>query len=170
MAKTTSGKKPAKKTKESELVITRIFDAPRELVWKAWTESERVKRWWGPKGFTAPFCRINLRVGGTYLYCMQSPEGRDYWSTGLYREIVPPDRIVCTDRFADEKGNVVPASHYGMSGDWPRELVVTVTFEEQEGRTKFTLRYTGFPAGEMRVLATAGWNESFDKLAEFLRS
>jgi len=169
MAKTTSGKKAAQKAKETELVITRIFDAPRELVWKAWTEPERVKRWWGPQGFTAPFCRIDLRVGGTCLYCMQSPEGRDYWSTGVYREIVPPERIVCTDSFADEKGNVVPASHYGMSGDWPLALVVTVTFEEQGGRTTFTLRHAGFPSGEMRDLAKAGWDTSFDKLAESLR-
>jgi uncharacterized protein YndB with AHSA1/START domain len=169
MANTTSGKKATKKTKGSELVITRIFNAPRELAWKEWTEPERVKRWWGPEGFTSPFCRIDLRVGGTYLYCIQSPEGRDYWSTGVYREIVPPERIVCTDSFADEKGRVVPASHYDMSGDWPRELVVTVTFEEQGGRTKFTLQHVGFTSGEMRDLAKAGWNQSFDKLAESLR-
>jgi uncharacterized protein YndB with AHSA1/START domain len=170
MAKTTSGKKTAKKTEKGELVITRIFDAPRELVWKTWTEPERVKHWWGPEGFTAPFCRIDLRVGGTYLYCMQSPVGREYWSTGVYREIVLPERIVCTDSFSDEKGNVVPASHYGMGADWPRELVVTVTFEEQGGRTKFTLRHAGFPSGEMRDLAGDGWNTSLDKLAESLRS
>jgi len=71
MAKTPSGKKAAQKAKETELFITRIFDAARELVWKAWTEPERVKRWWGPQGFTAPFCRIDLRVGGTCLYCLQ---------------------------------------------------------------------------------------------------
>jgi len=100
---------------------------------------------------------------------MQSPEGRDYWSTGIYREIVPPERIVCTDSFADEKGNVVPASHYGMGGDWPLALVVTVTFEEQGGRTTFTLRHAGFPSGVMRDLAKAGWDTSLDKLAGSLR-
>lgn len=159
----------AKNTKEREIVITRIFDAPRELVWKAWTDPERVKRWWGPKGFTAPVCKIDLRVGGKYLYCMRSPEGKDYWSTGVYREIVPLERIVSTDSFADEKGNVVPASYYGMSGEWPLELLVTVTFEEHEGRTRLTLRHVGFPAGENSKLAQQGWNESFDKLAESLQ-
>lgn len=99
---------------------------------------------------------------------MRSPEGQDYWGTGVYREIVPPERIVCTDSFADENGNPVPASHYGMGGDWPSELLVTVTFEEHEGKTKFTLRHGGIPAGEMRELTSAGWNESFDKLAEAL--
>jgi uncharacterized protein YndB with AHSA1/START domain len=153
---------------ERELVITRVFDAPRELVWKVWTDPERVKRWWGPKNFTAPVCTIDLRVGGAYLYCMRSPEGQDYWGTGVYREIVPLERIVCTDSFADEKGNQVPASHYGMGGDWPSELRVTVTFEEHEGKTTITLRHAGIPAGEMSDLTKAGWNESFDKLAEAL--
>ena len=158
----------AKNTQERELVITRIFDAPRELVWKAWTEPERVMRWWGPKIFTSPSCKIDLRVGGKYLFCMRSPEGKDYWSTGVYREIVPLEKIVCMDNFADEKGNVVPASYYGMSGEWPSELLVTVTFEEHEGKTKLTLQHAGIPAGENRKLAKQGWNESFDKLAESL--
>lgn len=160
----------AENTMERALVITRIFDAPCEKVWKAWTEPERVKRWWGPKGFTAPIIKIDFRVGGKYLYCMRGagPDGvvRDFWSTGVYRKIVPLKIIVCTDSFADEKGNVVPASHYGMSGEWPKELLVTVTFEEQDGKTKMTLRHAGMPAGENQDLARQGWNESFDKLAE----
>ena len=154
---------------QQEPVITRVFDAPRELVWKAWTEPDRLMQWWGPKGFTAPVCEIDLRVGGKYLNCMRSPEGKDYWSTGVYREIVPLERIVCTDSFADEHGNVVPATHYGMSPDFPLEMLVTVTFEEHEGKTTMTLRHVGIPAGEMRELTGAGWNESFDKLAESLR-
>ena len=96
------------------LVITRIFDAPRELVWKAWTNCEHLKRWWGPEHFTAPACKIDLRVGGKYLFCMRSPQGQDYWSTGVYREIVAPSRLAYTDNFADAQGNVVPASHYGL--------------------------------------------------------
>jgi uncharacterized protein YndB with AHSA1/START domain len=158
----------ATNTGARDLVITRIFDAPRELVWKAWTEPEHFKRWWGPKDYTSPVCEIDLREGGKYLYCMRSPEGRDYWSTGVYREIVPMERIVCTDSFADEKGNPVPASHYGMPGDWPQELLVTVTFEDHEGKTKMTLRHAGIPSGTMGDNAEAGWNESFDKLAQHL--
>ena len=150
------------------LTITRIFDAPRELVWKAWTDPEQVKRWWGPRGFTAPFCEIDLQVGGTYLYCMRSPEGRDYWGTGVYREIVPLERIVSTDSFADEKGNVVSATYYDMSPDYPLELLVTVTFEEHEGKTKLTLKHVGFPSGEERDNARDGWSTSLDKLAESL--
>ena len=154
--------------KNQDLVIVRSFDAPRALVWQAWTEPERCMRWWGPKGFTTPFCTIDLRVGGTYLNCMRSPEGQDYWSTGVYREIVPLERIVCTDSFADADGRVVPATHYGMSADFPLEMLVTVTFEEETGKTRFTLRHAGLPPGEDLDNCRTGWNESFDKLAELL--
>ena len=150
----------------NELTITRIFDAPRELAWKAWTEPERMKKWWGPQNFTAPVIKTDFRVGGKYLFCMRGPDGRDYWSTGVYREIVPLERLVMTDSFADEKGNVVPASHYGMIGDMPLELLVTVTFEAIGNKTRMTLRHEGFPEGQMKELARLGWSESFDKLAE----
>ena len=155
-----------------QVTITRIFDAPRELVWKAWTEPDRMMRWWGPKGFTSPVHKIDLRVGGEYLGCMRSPEGQDYWSKGVFREIVEPERLVMTDSFADAEGNTVPASYYGMSGDWPLEMLVTVTFEEHEGKTKLTLKHSGiegFSAKDHDDLQQ-GWNESFDKLAEALVS
>lgn len=153
---------------KQELVITRTFDTPRKLVWKAWTEPEHLMEWWGPKGFTAPVIKIDFRVGGKYLWCMRSPEGEDYWSTGIYREIVEQEKIVNTNSFLDAQGNVVPASQYGMSGDWPLELLVTVIFEEIDSETRLTLRHEGIPAGENRDSAKAGWNESFDKLAEYL--
>lgn len=151
-----------------ELVVTRMFDAPRQLVWKAWTEPDHFSRWWGPKDFTAPFCQMDFRAGGNYLYCMRSPEGRDYWSTGYYKEIVPMERIVYTDSFSDADGNIVPATNYDMGADFPLETVVTVTFDEIDGRTKMTLTHAGLPAGQMKEMTGAGWNESFDKLAESL--
>jgi uncharacterized protein YndB with AHSA1/START domain len=150
------------------LVIERIFDAPRDLVWKAWTDPEHVKLWWGPKGFTAPVVQADFRVGGAYLYCMRSSEGQDYWSTGVYRDIVPQERFVATDSFADEHGNVVPASHYGMPADFPLEMLVTVTFEDLGDKTRMILRHEGMPADEMGEMASQGWNESLDKLAEVL--
>lgn len=150
------------------LEITRVFDAPRELVWKAWTDPERIKCWWGPKNFTAPAARTDPRPGGKYLYAMRSPEGQDFWSSGTYRELVEPERIVATDSFSDANGNVVPASQYGMKGDWPLELVASFAFEEQDGKTKLTLRHEGFPDAENRDMAGAGWNESFDKLESCL--
>ncbi len=152
--------------KNREVTITRVYDAPRELIWKAWTEPEVLKQWWGPKHFTAPVSEIDLRVGGRYLNCMRGPDGRDYWSTGVYRNIEAPIRLVMTDSFADEKGNVVPASHYGMSGNWPAELLVTVTLQDVNGKTKMTLNHTGIPEGQLIELTAAGWNESFNKLVE----
>lgn len=158
---------PAEESAKQELVITRIFDAHREFVWKAWTVPERVMRWWGPKGFTTPFCKIDFRVGGAYLNCMRSPEGKDYWSTGVYREIVPLERIVCTDSFADEKGNVVPATYYGMSAEFPLVMLITATFHEHEGKTRLTIKHMGIPDIESEN-AKSGWNQSLDKLAEEL--
>jgi uncharacterized protein YndB with AHSA1/START domain len=162
----TARNNPHTEPSEHELVITRVFDAPRELLWKAWTDPDMLMQWWGPKGFTSPYYKMDLRVGGKYLYCMRSPEGQDFWATGVYKEIAPLERIVFSDSFADAEGNVVPASHYGM--DMPLEMLVTVTFEEQEGKTRMTLRHADLPAGEMREMTGAGWNESFDKLAAIL--
>lgn len=104
---------------------------------------------------------------------MQSPDfndGKPIWSTGVYKEIVPLEKIVTTDCFADEHGNVVPATHYGMGDDFPLEMLVTVTFEDVGGKTKMTLRHEGLPGGEMQDGAGVGWNESFDKLAEIFTS
>lgn len=152
-----------------EITIERIFDAPLELVWKTWTEPERIRRWWGPKDFTCPVAKSDFRVGGAYLYCMRSADGQEYWSGGTFREIVPMERIVATDHFTDEQGNKVSPSHYGMEGDWPADdLVVTVTFEDLDGKTKLTLRHAGFPKADLGE--TEGWNQSLDKFAASLRA
>ena len=163
-------KKPKRKGQTKALVLTRVFDAPVERVWTAWTQVERLKRWWGPKGFTVPVCEIDFRVGGRYLYCMRSPDGKDYWGTGVYREIVPREKLVKTDSFADKDGNVVPATHYGMSADIPLEMLVTVTFEDLKGKTRLTLTHAGLPSGPDREGANQGWGESFDKLAAFVEA
>jgi uncharacterized protein YndB with AHSA1/START domain len=99
---------------------------------------------------------------------MKDPGGKEYWSTGVYNEIVTPEKIVYTDSFADENGNKVPGSYYGMSDDFPSEMIVTVLFEEQNGKTKMTLKHSGMPAGDMSKMAGQGWNESFDKLEKIL--
>lgn len=152
------------------MYLTRSFQASPENVWKAWTDPENVKQWWGPKDFTAPVVIMDFQVGGASLYCMRSPEGEDIWSTGIYQEIVPRERIVTTDSFADADGNVVPGSEYGMEGDWPLELMVTINFQEEDGKTIITLQHQGFPDKKNRDLAEAGWNESLDKLAEYLET
>lgn len=157
-------------TNNNTITITHIFDAPRELVWRAWTEPEFVMRWWGPRDYTSPACTIDLRVGGKNLFSMRSPEGKVFWSTGTYRELVPMEKIVMTDSFADEHGNVVSPTEYGFAADFPPELLVTITFEEMNGKTKLTLTHEGLPEGEMSAQTQAGWEESFEKLAKIVKT
>jgi uncharacterized protein YndB with AHSA1/START domain len=155
---------------ENKVVIERVFDAPLERVWRAWTEPEIIKQWWGPKDFTAPVAQNDFRVGGTYLYLMRgaaapgSPE-QDFWGTGTYQEIVPGEKIVATDNFADAEGNVQPPSYYGMKGDEPLNFKVTVTFAPLDSnRTKLTLVHEGMTDPKDVENMTTGWNESLDKL------
>jgi uncharacterized protein YndB with AHSA1/START domain len=153
---------------KNELVITREFDAPVERVWKAWTDPESVKRWFGPREWSTPVYKIDFRVGGKMLMAMRGPDGKDIWGTGIYREIVPLKKIVVTDSFADEKGNVVPATHYGMNPDMPLEMLITVTLEKLgPNKTRMTLRHSGMPSSE-QTGANQGWSEMFDKLVQYL--
>jgi uncharacterized protein YndB with AHSA1/START domain len=160
--------KPETESLEQELVITRVFDAPRELVWRAWTEPERLMRWWGPRAYTVPHCTIDLRPGGRIHLCMRSPHGRDIWNGGVFLEVDEPSRLVMSDYFADEVGNPVPPTQYGMGPDFPSEAVITVTFEDFGGKTKLTLRQSVPAAVAARYGAYQGWNESLDRLEEEL--
>jgi uncharacterized protein YndB with AHSA1/START domain len=148
------------------LTITRTFNAAREQVWARWTDENEYKCWWGPKDFSSPYAKFDLRPGGKYLSCMKGPDGKEYWDTGTFEEISQPNRIIYTDTFADDKGNIVPPSFYGMSGDQPIEMAVQVNLEDVGGKTRLTLEQCGFLEDEMLELAKEGWNQSFDKLAE----
>lgn len=145
------------------LVIVRELDAPKDLVWKAWTDPEMLKKWWGPKGFTCPTAKVDFRVGGKYLLCMKSADGNEMWTTGTFKEIIPGSKFVTTDSFADKDGNVVPSTHYGMEG-FPLELKWTVSFEVAGGKTRMTLVHEGMPGGFLSDMTHSGWSESFDKL------
>lgn len=156
------------------LTIVRVFDAPVEAVWNAWSDPEIVKKWWGPKDFTCPAAHIDFRVGGKSHVAMHGPKGtefdKDLWGVGVYKEIEPKKKIVVSDSFADEKGNVVPASYYGMDHAFPLEMEITVLFEPLEGnKTKMTLIHKGMPVGKHREGAQSGWNQSFDKLVTNLK-
>jgi uncharacterized protein YndB with AHSA1/START domain len=164
----TEGNRNISRPVGADLVITRTFDAPRDLVFRAWTEPERLMRWWAPKGCTTPFCTVDLRPGGRFHYCMRLPEGREIWAIGVYREIVAPERLVYTDSFADADGNPVAPGHYGMSDSHPAETLVTVLFLEHEGGTKVTLRHTIPESVEERKGTEQGWGEMLDRLADLL--
>lgn len=149
--------------KQKTITIKRTFDLALATVWKAWSEPESLKKWWGPKEYTCPDCTIDFRVGGKFLASMQGEDGKKIWSTGTYKEIIPLKKIVNTDSFADSKGNIVPAADYKMPGDWALELLVTVKFEEVDGKTNLEMQHAGLPA-EMSDDCMKGWQSSLDKL------
>ena len=120
--------------------ISRTFDAPRDLVWKAVTESERLTHWWGPKGFTMLKCKVDLRPGGEFLYAMRSPDGHEMWGKWVYREIVPPERLTTVVSFTDAQGRLL---RHPMSPTWPLEVLNTMSLSEHEGKTTMTI--SGYP-------------------------
>lgn len=145
---------------EREVVITRIFDAPRALVFKAWIDPKHLKRWWGPKMFTNPVCEVDARVGGTWRIVMRGPDGVDYPCGGVYREIVEPERLVFTNIATDNDGNPI------LDG------LTTVTFAEERGKTKLTLTTRAVALVEYAAAylqgMEAGWTQSLETLAEEL--
>jgi uncharacterized protein YndB with AHSA1/START domain len=153
---------------EQDFTITRDFDAPRELVFKAWTDCGHFTHWFSPSGFTTSHCQIDPRPGGLWTSAMRSPEGNDFWSSGTIVEIEEPSRFVVDEGFSDEQGNRVSAQEYGMSDDMPSEERMTVTLEEHGGRTRLTVRQ-GVPSDVAeRNGAPQGWQETLDKLDAYL--
>jgi len=148
------------------MVVTRVFDAPRELVWKAWTDPKYVMQWWGPKDFTSLFCEMDFRVGGKFLCCMRAPDGQEFWNGGEYHEIVPHEKIVYSMYFADAKGNKVEAAQYGIEHEAIDDAYDVVTFEAfGEGQTKLTLIGNESMESAKNSGQVEGMNESLDKFA-----
>lgn len=149
----------------AELTITRTFDAPRALVWQAWTDPEHVKKWWGPQGFNNESCAADLRVGGNFSLAMRAPDGNVYPCVGTFREIVELERIVYEGEATE--------GHPCGAGIPPR-ATVTVSFAEQDGKTRLTL-HTRFASSERKQAAkearfVVSWEEALDRLAEVLRA
>jgi uncharacterized protein YndB with AHSA1/START domain len=150
----------AAKHSEWDLVMTRVFDAPRDLVFKVWTETQHVAQWWGPKGYTNPVCEMDARVGGAIRIHMRAPDGVVYPMTGVFQEVVAPERLVIVISALDDKGNSM------------FDILNTVTFADQRGKTALTL--------QVRVIKTTavaprylqgmemGWTQSLDRLGEHL--
>jgi uncharacterized protein YndB with AHSA1/START domain len=153
------------------MVITRIFDAPRELVWKAYTDPNYVMQWWGPKGFTAPFCQMDFRVGGKFLFCMRSPDGQEFWNGGEYHEIVTHEKIVSSMYFSDSKGNKVEPAHYGIEHEAVDGAHDVITFEDLgNGQTKLTFVGNETLKNAKESGQLEGWNQILDKFAAALSS
>lgn len=143
-------------TRLDGFVLTRVFDAPVSLVWRAFTENEHLAKWSAPRGYTIPRSEGDLRVGGRWRCCMRDPDGGEHWLGGVYREIVPHKLLSMTHAWDDESGR--PG----------RQTIVTVRFEDLGNRTRVTLEQTGFDSDESRDGHRGGWSECLDLLAEHL--
>jgi uncharacterized protein YndB with AHSA1/START domain len=151
------------KQQTKEVTLTRILNAPRELVFKAWTDPKELAKWWGPHGFTAPVCEVDLRPGGKLRINMHAPQlgFPDHWMTGVFQEIIAPARLVFTSKaFEDENGNA------------PLEIINTITFDDLDGKTKLTVHAVVTRATPEMAPALAGmemgWSQSLEKLAQLL--
>jgi len=142
--------------RERGLVITRILDAPRDVVFRAWTEPDRVARWWGPQGFVTTYCDMDIRPGGAFRVCMRSPEGAEHWKQGIYREIVVPERLEFTFAWEDAEGK---PGH---------QTLVTVTLADRGGRTELTLHQAVFETVAARDDHRRGWTSTLQRFAEYL--
>jgi uncharacterized protein YndB with AHSA1/START domain len=148
------------------MVVTRVFDAPRELVWKAWTDPQYVKQWWGPKGFTVLFCRMDFRVGGKFLYCMRTPDGQECWNGGEYHEIVPYEKIVSSMYFSDSEGNKVEPAQLGIEHE-AIECAHDVILFEDLGNSQTKLTFIGNETMQNAIQSgqLEGWKQILDKVA-----
>lgn len=162
-------------TQGKDFVISRVLDAPRDLVWQCFTQPERMKQWWGPKGVKILKSQMDLRVGGTYLYGMQTQDGTVMWGRMVYREITPPQRLEFINSFSDEAGGL---TRHPMAPTWPLEMLSVFTFDDEPGgKTKLTIRWTPhnataeeqktFDAGHASM--TGGWSGTLEQLEVYLK-
>ena len=158
----------------NEFVISYLFDAPRERVWRAWTEREQLMKWFGPEGYTMQQAKLDLRPDGIFHYALRSPDGQTIWGKWTFREIVAPERLVVVSSFSDEMGSI---TRHPMSTSWPLETLSTTTFEERNGKTMLTVYWTPLYATnlELKTFDEAhedmrkGWSGTFEQLAAYLR-
>ena len=153
---------------DKEVNIVRVFDAPRELVFKAWTSSEYLSKWYVPQGCKTTVYKLEFKPGGIFHHEVRSNEGEGCIFKGEYLEIIENEKIVYVLRFSDENGNIISASEAQMAG--PDETTVTVTFEDVEGKTKLTLHQTISEEFAKKEGSYQGWNEILDKLEKNIPS
>ena len=162
-------------TYSKEFVIERLFDAPRDLVWKVFTQSDHLMKWWGPKGFKMLVGDLDLRPGGTFHYGMQAPDGSEMWGRWVFREIVKPERLVFVSSFSDKDGGL---SRHPMAPTWPIEMLGTATFIDKGGKALLVNRTVALNGSDEEratfegnfASMTQGWGGTWDQLAAYLAS
>jgi uncharacterized protein YndB with AHSA1/START domain len=166
------------KAAQQEFVITRTLDAPRALVWKAWTEADRLAQWWGPKGCTIRVAKLDLKPGGVFHYAMTFKPGHDMWGRFTYREIVAPERLVFINSFSDPEGGLTRAPFSQLDNKWPLEVLNILTLSEEGGKTTLTLRGSPINATDeeretyvsMFDSMRGGFGGTFEKLEAYLKT
>ncbi len=156
-------------------VVSRVFNAPRDLMWTVFTDPKHMGQWFGPKGFPGTYAKMDFRVGGMYHYALKAPDGSTMWGRFIYREIDPKNKIVSVNSFSDEQGGI---STHPMSPTWPKEMLSTFSFEDAgPGKTKFTVTWVPLPGSSaqevstfdtMRTSITGGWSGTFERLEDYL--
>lgn len=157
----------------SDFVITRVFNAPRDTVWRAWTEREQLMQWFGPKGYTMPLASLDFRPGGIFHYALRAPDGAEIRGKWVFKEIVTPHKLVMISSFSDAQGGV---TRHPMAPVWPLELLSTTTLEEQDGKTALTIHWAPQHASELEIKAfkeghgsiQQGWGGTLDQLTAWL--
>jgi uncharacterized protein YndB with AHSA1/START domain len=150
-----------------DLVVKRIIDAPLELVWKAWTEPEHIMKWWGPKHYTSPSCKVDLRDGGKYIFCMRAPDeqgGQEHYTSGVYKKIVPMQYLEFTQSLSDKDGNPIDPLQVGMPADFPEEIRTSIVFKARGELTELIITEYDWPVSQMYVYSLAGLHQTIDKL------
>jgi uncharacterized protein YndB with AHSA1/START domain len=143
--------------------MERTFNASVADVWRVWIDADSIKKWWGPKSYTAVVVRNDVREGGSFLWAMKSEQGRMFWNTGTYQEVVANKKIVSTMSFSNENGETIPGSQVSVPGQWPDEITVIVEFSESEGKARVTVTEVGVPLIAYPLLKI-GWAQQFDKI------
>jgi uncharacterized protein YndB with AHSA1/START domain len=155
--------------RKQDVVVTRIFDAPVEQVWKAWVEPEMVMQWWGPTGFTCPLAEMNFREGGISLVCMRAPKefgGQDMYNTWTYTKIVPKERIEYTFNFVDKDGHKLTPAQLGLPAGVPEDGHHVITFKGLGDKsTEMTMTECGYTSDQAHDLSKAGLEQCLDKMA-----
>ena len=159
---------------DGEFVLTRLLDAPCEFVFKAWTEPERLARWFGPKGVKATSVKMDLQAGGVYHYGMRGPDGKEMWGKWTFREVARPERLIFVSSFSDEKLGV---TRHPMSPNWPLETLSTILFDDMGGRTLLTIKWAALDPTEIERKTFAeghdgmrqGWGGTMERLDAYVK-
>ncbi|WP_194543370.1 SRPBCC family protein [Paenibacillus sp. JZ16] len=158
------------------LLLSRVFNAPRELVFKVWIDPEHFGKWWGPQGYSLEVITMDVRPGGMFLGCQKSPDGNQtMWGKFVYQEVIVPEKLVFIQSFSDEEGNTIRAP---FNANWPLEIINIITLEEIDGKTTLTMQ--GGPVNAtaeeqaafdgMAPMVKQGFGGTFDQLAQYLES